>query len=355
MSLVRAWKLLRKDLKLGPRSPIFLYAVVFPVVITLLVNLVFGSLFEPTPRLGVVDEGSSEISQAVTELEGIEVTLIDSESRLKEMVEANDLDAGLVLQQGFDDAVRAGENPELQLFIGGQSLASNRVVLAVTAADLVRGVAGSPAPIEVVVTTIGGGEAVPILSRLLPLLVLFAMVIAGLFVPAASLVEEKEKGTLSAVLVTPAEVSEVMAAKGGLGFVLAIGAGLVTLALNNALGANALALVLVLVLAALMSVEFGLMLGSWAKDANTLFTVIKGAGILLYAPVIFFIWPGLPQWIAQIFPTYYYLLPLFEIAVKGATLADVGAEVAIGFAITALLLAPVFALGRRMETTLAAD
>ncbi|MDP6509229.1 MAG: hypothetical protein QF573_09400, partial [Chloroflexota bacterium] len=89
--------MLRRDLQVGPRSPIFLYAFVFPVVATLLVRVVFGSLFDPTPRLGVVDQGGSQIAVVVAGLEGIETARLDSEADLRRQVEANDLDGGLLL------------------------------------------------------------------------------------------------------------------------------------------------------------------------------------------------------------------------------------------------------------------
>ena len=62
---------------------------------------------------------------------------------------ANDLDAGLVLPLGFDEAVQAGEQPELQFFVGGESLASNRLILAVTTLDAVRAVEGTTPPVDV--------------------------------------------------------------------------------------------------------------------------------------------------------------------------------------------------------------
>ena len=96
------------------------------------------------------------------------------------------------------------------------------------------------------------------------------------------------------------------------------------------------------------------MLGSFAKDTKALYTIWKSGAIVLVAPVIFFIWPNLPQWIAKIFPTYYFLSPLFDIAIRGAGLADVWVELAIGFAVCAVLLPGVTALGRHMEATLVA-
>ena len=106
MSLRLTWKVLRKDLALGPRSPIFLWAIVLPFALTLVLQVAFGSLFNPEPRLGIVDDGNSEITAAVKSMDGIELTLLDDAEELKAQVEANDLDAGLILPAGFDQAVQ---------------------------------------------------------------------------------------------------------------------------------------------------------------------------------------------------------------------------------------------------------
>lgn len=355
MNPLRTWFVARKDLRLGPRSPIFLYALVMPVVATLMVSVVFGSLFAPQPRLGIVDHGQSVLSEQAELLEGIQVTFLESEDELKTRVEDNGLDAGLILQEGFDQALTAQENPQLNFFIGGESLASNRVIIAVTAFDLVRGAAGSASLIDVDIETIGDDVALPVSQRLVPMLVMLAVIIAGLFVPAASLVEEKEHDTLNAVLVTPTQMPDVLAAKGLIGFVLAVATAIVTLILNNAFSNDPVALLLVIVIAALMAVEFGLILGSWAPDSNTLFTVAKGGNFFLMLPVFFFLWPGLPQWIPKLMPTYYFLSPLFSVAIEGASLADVLPELAIAGAVCVALMPVVLFMGRRMESVLASE
>ena len=103
MNAALVWRILRKDLALGPRSPIFLWAVAMPFALTLILQVAFGSLFDPEPRLGIVDDGASEVTAAVTAMEGIDVALLDDEAELRSQVEANDLDAGIVLPAGFDD------------------------------------------------------------------------------------------------------------------------------------------------------------------------------------------------------------------------------------------------------------
>jgi ABC-2 type transport system permease protein len=348
MSIQRILKILLKDLRLGPRSPIFMYALIFPAVITLVVQVVFGSLFEPKPRMGIVDQGRSEITELMSGLEGVELTLLKSVPELKQRIEGNDFDAGLVLNPGFDAAMRSGQKPLLEFYIGGESLASNRIILAVTTLDIVRRVEGKAPPVEVEINTLGDEQSLSIATRLLPLMVLLALFVAGLFVPAFGLVEEREKKTLNAVLVTPVKLSEVLIAKAALGFIMAVLIAYVTLLLNGALGSQPAALLIALLVAALMTVEFGLIYGTVAKDIKTLFTFVKTLNVFLLAPVIFYIFPDWPQWIAKIFPTYWVLDPIFEIATKNANLAAVGFDLSVAMAICGVLIFPVWALMRRM-------
>jgi len=354
MSPKRALKVLKKDLKIGPRSPTVLYALILPVVMTLLIRGVFGALFNPKPRLGIVDQGDSQITKEAQELEGIQVTLLEDADELKEKVEANNLDAGLILQQDFDEAVRAGERPELGFFVGGESQASNRVILSVTTIDLIREVEGSEPPVDVKITTIGE-VILPLSSRLVPLIMFYVLILAGLYVPAVSIVEEKEKHTVDAVLVTPVKMSEFVMAKAAFGFILAILMGLVTLLINNALGSEPWALLAALGVAALMSSELGIVLAALAKSEQDLMALVKGIGILLFAPIIFYIWPNLPQWIAKIFPTYWMLEPIFEVGIRGGGFPEIGFELIVALAICVALLPILGLLSRQMELKLATE
>lgn len=342
MNLARVLRLLRKDFRLGPRNPLFLFAVVLPVALTFIFQVAFGSLFEPKPRLGIADAGASEITAAAGQMEGIELTLLDDAGELKARVERNDLDAGLVLPAGFDAAVRAGERPRLEFYIGGESLASHRIILSVTALDLIRAVEGSSAPVEIV--TVSFGEAgLPVSFRLVPFLVFYALVMAGVFLPGSSLVEEKEKGTLAALLVTPVRLSEVHAAKWTLGFLLAAFMAAITLLLNRAFGPRPLDVLAVIVVAAALNAMLGLLVGIFSKSSTMLFTLVKGAGLFLFAPVIFYLFPDWPQWIAKIFPLYWIIEPIWQVSVMGEPLGRVWFELSVALGIT-LALVPVTVL-----------
>jgi ABC-2 type transport system permease protein len=269
-------------------------------------------------------------------------------------VRLNDYDAGLVLPANFDREIRSGEKPLLELFVSGESLASNRLIIAVTTLDFVRDVEGTVPPVKVEVVDLGR-EALPLSLRLVPIIMMYALLVAGVFVPGSSLVDEKEKGTLSAVLVTPVRPSEVLLAKALLGTLLAFVMAAITLAMNRALGSRPLDLVLVLFVAAAVSATLGLVAGEFAKDSTVLFSIIKGTGWFLMAPVIFYLFPDWPQWIAKLFPMYWVIDPIWQIAVLNKSLADVWWEVLVAVGILVVLIPVVGLLSRRMVVKLASD
>jgi ABC-2 type transport system permease protein len=217
---------------------------------------------------------------------------------------------------------------------------------------IMRDVSGVAPPVEVEVVTFGEA-GLPIDLRLLPLLVIMAVAIAGGMVPAASLVEEKEHRTLQALLISPASTGEVLLAKGLLGWILAMAAGVVTLAMNSAFGAQPAATLLGIAIGAVMMAQVGLLLGCWAPDTNTLFAAWKGGALFLLYPVITWLWPELPGWISRLGPTYYFLQPTFAVSVEGAALRDVAGSLAIAVLICAALVPAVAAMGRRLERRLA--
>ncbi len=354
MSLGRTWKVLRKDLALGPRSPFFLYAIFLPIIMTVIFQFAFGSLFDPQPRLGIIDDGDSEITAAVEGMEGIELTMLDDPEELKTMVEQNDLDAGLILPQGFDQEVKDGEQPPLEFFLGGESYASNRIILSVTAIDLVREVEGADAPVEVEIVNFGT-EGLPIAVRLIPVIVFYALVMAGIFVPGSSLVQEKEEGTMAAMLVTPVKTNEVLAAKWVLGVVFASVMAVVALALNQAIAGNLFDVIAVVFVAGMMSATIGLLIGSFSKDSTVMFGMVKGLGIFLFAPAIFYVFPSWPQWIAKLFPLYWIMNPIWQVSVLGEALSTVWTELAVALAITGGLLILTAVVARRMQNQMAAD
>ncbi len=349
MSIKRVLRILLKDFSVGPRKPFFIWALIMPFALTFLFQFAFGTLFEPKPRIGITDLGDSAVTAAVQELEGFEVIVLEKVDELVNRVEKHDLDAGLVLTPGFDQAVRAGEKPLLEFYISGESLAVNRIIISVTAIQLIRDLEGGETPVEVKMIYFGE-PGLPISIRLVPIIVFYALVMAGIWVPSSSLVEEKERGTLTALLVTSARVNEVLAAKWMLGFIFAVFLASATLLLNQAFGPRPLEVMVVVAIAAALTSMIGLLIGVYSKTATMLFTLIKSLGIFLFIPVIFYLFPEWPQWIAKIFPLYWIISPIWEVSVMGKPLSLVWFEILVAVAITLALIPLLLLLKKRMLT-----
>ena len=339
MSLRRVGVLFRKELRQGWRNVILIFAVVMPILLTLLLSLLFGTVFSGRARLGLVDEGASQLLTRAASLESLEVKVYPSAAQLRSATAAGAVDMGVVLPAGFDERITRGEPASLIAYLWGESTLRNRAVLGSTLATLIRDLAGQEAPVEIVTTTLGGEAAVPWETRLLPFILMMALFMSGGMVPAALLVEEKQKRTLRALTTSPVSLGEVFLAKGLLGVTLSVVMVAVTLVLNRAWGGEPVLLLGTLVLGAIMAAAVGILLGAFIKDINTLFTVIKGAGILLYAPVIVYLFPEIPRWIGRIFPTYYMTGPLVEITQEGGTFATVAPELAVLVGLNVLLVA----------------
>ena len=136
---------------------------------------------------------------------------------------------------------------------------------------------------EVITEVIGDGISVPIEERLIPMLVLLAVAFARIFLPAASLIQEKVNKTADAVLATPLEVGDFLLAKGGIGFILSFGVGVLSLLINGGFTAYVAGNLLAIAVGALMSVMIGLLMGCAIGSIQSMFAVWKSGGIILFA------------------------------------------------------------------------
>lgn len=349
MSLRRVGILLGKEFWQGPRGFIFIWAVVLPIVLSLVLTLIFGTLFSEKPKLGIVDEGSSKLVTMFKEVDSVVYKEYGTVSEIKHAVENGVVDMGLVLPDNFDSSVIQGKETELTAYVWGESLAKNRTILQVTVADSLRKIAGQEAPVEIEAITMGDEEIIPWNDRLLPLIVLMAVFLSGLFLPATSVINEKEKKTIDALVITPTSVEEVFMAKGLLGIILSLFIGVVVLVLNQAFGVQPLLLVMLLALGAIMAGEIGLICGALIKDVTTLFAVWKSGGILLFGPAIIYMFPQIPQWIGRIFPTYYLLQPIVDISQRSGNWSDIALNVFILIGLDLILIGVVMLVLKRTK------
>ena len=118
MSIRRISALVGKEIKYNSTSYFLIFAIIAPLMFTLMIKLVFGSLFAEKPKLGVYDQGQSKIVGALQNMESISLKKFISESELKKTVETGARDVGIVLDENFDSKIHKGESTKLTSYSG---------------------------------------------------------------------------------------------------------------------------------------------------------------------------------------------------------------------------------------------
>lgn len=329
MKLKRIAVLVSKEFIFGPKNLIFIFAVVIPVLLSLFISLMVGSLFAGKPRLGIVDQGQSQLVENLTKLDYLIVREYNTPTTLREDVGRGALDMGVVLPVGFDTDLRSDAKPRLELFVWGESLLKHRTLLGVTLVQQSIDLAGQTLSIKTNTIRLGEEASVPWDVRLFPLVVIMTIILGGMMVPATFIVDEKQKHTLQALIVTPVSLGEVLAAKGITGVLISVVMGSVILTINRAWGSHPMLMISLLVLSAMLAAAGGVILGILVKDISTLFTAIKSIGILIYAPAFIYIFPQIPEWVGHIFPTYYMIGPIVEVSLNHASWREVATDMVI--------------------------
>ena len=62
MSMKRTFTLIKSEVLHGPKGAILVMVVATPLLLGLFVNLAFGNIFTEKAKLGVFDQGSSQIT-----------------------------------------------------------------------------------------------------------------------------------------------------------------------------------------------------------------------------------------------------------------------------------------------------
>ncbi|MFU8773257.1 MAG: ABC transporter permease, partial [Anaerolineales bacterium] len=261
----------------------------------LLFRLMFPTDGE-TLTLSIVlwDPGNSRLGADLRSHPQVQVLEASSADQVADEVAAKAV-GGLLIPQGFDVTVDAGDRPELVIFInqrhgGGEIAAFQQLVV-----EQVWSLVDQDFPAQIVVNPVaagigmGGLEAFQMERFLLIMLLIMALAMAGSFMVPTLLVEEKEKHTLEVLLVAPASAADVAAGKAITGMVYSLLGAVILLVLYQGWSGNWILTLVVLFLGALFTVGVGLLMGALFRNTNQVNTWSSLVMLLLIFPT----WVGI--------------------------------------------------------------
>lgn len=319
MNIKKVFILLTKEVKLSSKRFIFIWAIITPFFMSILISLIFGSIFLRTPELGIYLEGESEIKSIMYEVKGVITKEYKSVDQLKNSVKNGIVDVGIIIPKDFDENLKNNKEVLLRSYIFGESYARNRAIIVVTLGNIIREIAKKEINLNIETETVGE-TIMPWRLRVYPLIVMVAIFFGGMFIPSTSIIDEKRKKTLDALKVSGIHLYEIIASKWIFGFIVSLSITIIIFIINNIFIINPTMLIIFTLLGAVMANFIGTILGIYLNDFATLLSFWKIGGIVLFFPVVGYLFPKIPEILSKFFPTYYIIKPILEIIERGVVL-----------------------------------
>jgi ABC-2 type transport system permease protein len=332
------WMIARKDLVDAVKNQLLFLSLLMPIFLWLLFRLVFSGMGDMgTMKITVHDEANSRLVNALRTMPGVTISELETEQQVIDLVKKQAY-SGLVIPAGFDEAVTAGQNPPLTVYINSRSGGGGIQAFQTMIDQQLWKLAGHdslPAQIKIVDTA---GEKPGLFSSGIDMghvmavtMLVLSIVGVGVFVVPSLLVEEKEKQTLKFLLVSPAGPVEVVAGKALVGLAACLVIVGLMMILNKGWSGNWPVTLLALILGSLFSILLGLAMGGFFKTIAQVNTWSSVLLIVLLLPTWVAVMP-LPDpfgLLVRLVPSY-YLVDLLNQSMSGnATFSSVWSSLTV--------------------------
>ncbi len=351
--------IVRKDLAEYGRDKLWAFLTVMVLVVVIALFWLLPDDVDESIRVGVSGLDGSSVLSALESAgeEGLLLVPFATAADLEAVV-AGDADpsdpdqagttVGIAFPDDFLAATASGAATTVTVYI--DAAVPDEIRVAIT--GLVREIAYAVAGDELPVSTSGPDEVFVVLGEdrvgdqasardsFRPLLV-FLILLMEMFVMASLIAKEIQERTVTALLITPASVGDVLAAKGIVGTVSGLAQAVIVLIAINALSVQPLLILTLMLLGAVMVSGTAMLAGSTGKDfMGTLFSGMLFM-IPLMIPAFAALFPGTASaWIRAI-PSY----PLVQGLVNVSTFGEGWAETLPELGILFVWCVGLFALG----------
>ena len=332
--------IIAKDIRLFSRNR-------FVVLITLLVLVVWGALYQFLPKtvdetfpIAVAIEDSTVLSALPPDLAqvgggpGVSVDLYEDLDAVSAAVEdGSAVTAGLVIPDGFTAALASGGTPEIIVVVPADLPPQYEELLQAAAAELGYGLLGQPPPVDLatqteIVGTDRVGNQVSLAEQMRPLFLVMILMVE-VFALATLVAGEVQERTAVAVLATPASAAQFLTAKGIFGTVLAFSEVVVLGLLIGAFATGAPMILTALLLGSLLVTGVGLLVGGFGRDFVD--TLVLGMVVMIpmLVPAMAALFPGAPPTWVTFMPTYGLVEAVLGASSPGYSWGDAAGALAV--------------------------
>jgi len=358
--------ILKKDLKEYSRDRLWMFLTMLVLILMIVVFWVLPDTVDESISVGISGLGDPAALAALqtTEAEGLRLVSFGSAEQLESVVAGNaeawqtngqtlvipddsdaekpegakkaNVDIGLAFPNDFLAATSAGRKATVDVFVDSQVPEEITSSMSSLVRELAFGLAGSQLPVdtldaEEIYRVLGedrAGNQVTPQESFRPMLV-FLVLLMEMFGMSSLIAREVQSRTVTALLVTPATVGDVLTAKGIGGAVLGLGQAVILLAAINVLGHEPLLIITLMLLGAIMVSGTAMIAGSVGRDflTNLMFGMMFMIPLMIPAFAVLF--PGTASGWIRVIPSYPLVQGLVNVGTYGdgwaETLPEVGA------------------------------
>jgi len=320
--------IVRKDLLLFSRDWLFIALTILSMTMFVTLYYLLPARVEPGFELGVRGSRLEPILEELAggEEEGIPLRFFETTDSLREAVASAELDVGIDFSDDLLTAVAAGEQVTVTVFARSTLPPEYRGAVSTMVREIAFAVAGHELPVtepdEETVLVGRSTTPVPIRDRMRPLYAFMVLVMEAIGL-ATLISSEVQQKTMTALLATPARVSDILLSKGVLGTLFAFGEAALVLLLVRGYGSDPAIVLVALLLGAVLVTGIAMIAGAAGKDL--IGTMLLGMLILipLVVPAFAVLFPGSAAVWMRAIPSYGLVATVLDSSVYGVGWAGV--------------------------------
>lgn len=274
MSIKRVFVPAWKDIIDSIRTPRLLVIIITPLIIALCINLFFGDKL--TLRVGMFSQDDTQLIKTLEQVELVEIHIYDSTEALGEAVQNGEITVGVVLPTNFDALLANNELPSVNFIVNNNSQESQVGVTLVQ--QVIQSLSSNPLPI-VSSTKILKPDTLPGISirgdlsidqYAIILWLVMGIVGNGVMLVPTLIVEERERKTLDALLLSPLSYSDFAIGKAIVGVVYSVVSSALILLVQGGLSGDIFLMAMLIILGSLSLSFFGVLVGTLVENLHVL-------------------------------------------------------------------------------------
>ncbi|MCL3859615.1 ABC transporter permease [Actinotalea sp. K2] len=351
--------IVRKDFTEFSRDLLYIFLSVLGLVLFAVTYYLVPDTVDETLTVGVHQTGLDELFDQLdaSEADGLALVQYAGGDELAAAVHDGDVMVGLAFPEGFLEAATAGEQPTVTVYsdaavppevTGAVQSMVREIAYALTGHGLP---VTEPAEESIVLGIDRAGDQTSMRDLMLPMLVFFILMIET-FALSSLIANEVLNRTVTAVLVTPARVSDFLTAKTIYGTLLTGGQAVLLLLVLQAFTLGNLGILLATVLlGAVMFTGIGMIAGSAGKDFFSTLFLTMAFVLPLMIPTFSVLFPGTAAGWVQAMPSYPIIDTLNEVLTYGAGWSDVVGSLGAALAwVTVIFVIGLLVLRRKVRS-----